>query len=79
MPGPGQVYYLPPELRESFAAGTQFTLFSPESWQDVWWAFLFFLALLLRLATTAAELGVAVAATAWDWRGIMRQLRAEPG
>ena len=77
---------LPQALRDDFAATTppislDFLSFvdplTPtlrlhlQAWQDVWWAFLFFLALLLRLATTAAELLLAVAATMLDWRGMI--------
>jgi uncharacterized membrane protein YbhN (UPF0104 family) len=65
---------LPRSLRESFAVSVPFTLWSPGSWQDVWWAFLFFLALLLRIATTAAEVLLAVATTLADWRGMRRML-----
>ncbi len=66
--------FLPTELRESFTVSMPFTLWSPGSWQDVWWAFLFFLALLLRLATTAAEFLLGVATTIADWRGMRRML-----
>ena len=48
-----------------------YDLLSPASWQDAWWAFLFFLSLLLRLATTAAEVLFAAAATAFDWRAVV--------
>ena len=76
---------LPDSLRNNFAATTPAVSldflsfvdpFVPmvqlhlQFWQDVWWAFLFFLSLLLRLATTAAELLVAVLATMVDWRGM---------
>lgn len=67
---------LPRELRESFITLVSFDLWNPESWQDVWWAFLFFLSLLLRLATTAAEFLVAIATTMADWRGMRRLLHA---
>ena len=77
---------LPQSLRDDFAATTppvslDFLSFvdpyAPalrthvQSWQDVWWAFLFFLSLLLRLVTTAAELLLAVVATMIDWRGLV--------
>ena len=65
---------LPRELRESFAVNMPMTLWSPGYWQDVWWAFLFFLALLLRIATTASEFLLAVAATLADWRAMRRML-----
>lgn len=67
---------LPRELRESFRTLLPFTLWSPESWQDVWWAFLFFLSILLRIATTAAEFLVAIATTLADWRGMRRMLHS---
>ena len=84
---------LPPGLREGLravfddstflAAGgiaglTAGDLFAGRAWQDVWWAFLFFLGLLLRLATTAAELLAAVAATAFDWPALVAFARGEP-
>lgn len=53
-------------------------LFQPHAWQDVWWAFLFFLALLLRLATTAAEFLYASLATALDWNSVIAFVRGEP-
>ncbi len=49
----------------------------PRAWQDVWWAFLFFLALLLRLATTAAEFLLATLATLADWRAVVAFIRGE--
>ena len=67
---------LPRALRESFITLIPFTIWSPESWQDVWWAFLFFLSLLLRLATTAAELLLATVTTLLDWRGMRRLLES---
>ncbi len=63
---------LPQSLRETFAVSMPFTLWSPASWQDVWWAFLFFLSLLLRLATTASDFLLAVTTTIADWRGMRR-------
>ena len=55
-------------------------LLEPRVWQDVWWAFLFFLALLLRLATTAAEFLLATLATLADWRAVVAFMRGErPG
>jgi hypothetical protein len=67
---------LPRSLRESFAVSVPFTLWSPGSWQDVWWAFLFFLALLLRITTTASEFLLAVTTTLADWRGMRRMLHS---
>ena len=76
---------LPSSLRDQFAATTPQVRLdvltfagslvpavtaSLQAWQDIWWAFLFFLALLLRLATTAAELMLATLATLLDWRGM---------
>ena len=54
-------------------------LFQPAAWQDVWWAFLFFLAILLRLATTAAEFAYATVAVIADWSGIIAFIRGERG
>ena len=83
---------LPQSLRDNFAATTPpmtldiLSFVDPlmptfrlhvQSWQDVWWAFLFFLALLLRLATTAAEFLLAVAATLVDWRGVLDHQRRQ--
>jgi hypothetical protein len=65
---------LPRELRESFITIVPYTIWSPEYWQDVWWAFLFFVSLLLRMATTAAELLLAAALTLADWKGMSRLL-----
>lgn len=65
---------LPREMRESFAMAGPFTVWSPGPWQDVWWAFLFFLSLLLRIATTASEFLLAVTTTLADWRGMRRLL-----
>ena len=47
------------------------------AWQDVWWAFLFFLSLLLRLATTAAEVLYAAVATALDWPAMAAYFRGD--
>ena len=47
----------------------------PRSWQSVWWAFLFFLALVLRIATTTAEFVLAVAAVIVDWKEMVRIAR----
>ena len=47
------------------------------AWQDVWWAFLFFLSLLLRLATTAAEVLYATLATALDWPAMAAFFRGD--
>lgn len=80
------------EMRETFGAASTFLttgfgdlialntsdLFQPSAWQDVWWAFLFFLALLLRLATTAAEFLYASIATAFDWNSVVAFVRGEP-
>lgn len=66
---------LPGSLRVEFQTASQFDLLNPGSWQDVWWAFLFFLSLLLRLATLAAELLLAVVATAADWKRMVAFIR----
>jgi hypothetical protein len=52
-------------------------LFEGKAWQDVWWAFLLFLALLLRLATTAAGIAMAILATVLDWGGLVSFVRGE--
>ena len=53
-------------------------LFNPLAWRDSWWAFLFCLSLLLRIATTAAEFLFAIVATAADWRELLRFFRTGP-
>lgn len=68
---------LPASLREDFRTAEQFDLLSPSSWQDVWWAFLFFLSLLTRLATFASELLLAVVTTAADWKRMLALVREE--
>lgn len=83
---------LPPQLRDAmretftqssflqvggFGGFAPMDLLEPRAWQDVWWAFLFFLSLLLRLATMAAEFLFASIATAVDWPAIMAFVRGE--
>ncbi len=55
-----------------------FDLFNPVQWQDAWWAFLFFLSLLLRVATTAAEVLFASVATFADWRSLLKFVQTGP-
>jgi hypothetical protein len=52
-------------------------LLDPTAWWDAWWAFLLFLAILLRFATTIAEMLLATAATAADWRALLRLVRGD--
>ncbi|MEM7809608.1 MAG: hypothetical protein AAF561_15975 [Planctomycetota bacterium] len=53
-------------------------LLDPASWKDAWWAFLLFVAILLRIATTAAEVLLAAAATAADWRSLVAFIQGAP-
>ncbi len=67
------------EDEQSNAISRVVAVFDPAGLRDVRWAYLFFLAILLRLATTAAELLLAVAATAADWRSLVRFLQGGVG